>query len=99
MRPIAAIVLTVVALAAGVWYLLTPADAAATVRARLLAFSEVVNSNTVDGQDPAVHSAQLSVFFTEDVEVDLGRGAVPILGRDTVLGMAERLQPARRHSG
>ncbi len=93
MRAIAAIVLTVVALAAGAWYLLTPADPGAMVRARLLAFSEVVNSSTVDGQDAVVHSAQLSVFFTEDVEVDLGHGAVPILGRDTVLGMAGRLQP------
>lgn len=93
MRPIAAIVLIVVALAAGAWYLLTPNDAGATVRARLLAFSEVVNSSTVDGQDPVVYGARLSVFFTEDVVVDLGHGAMPILGRATVLDMAVRLQP------
>ena len=72
MRRIAAIVLTVVALAAGAWYLLAPADAGATVRARLQAFSDVVNSSTVDGLGPEVHSAQLGVFFTEDVDVDLG---------------------------
>jgi SnoaL-like domain len=93
MRLMAAIVLTVVALAAGAWYLLTPADAGAMVRARLLAFSDVVNRSAVDGQSPDAHGAQLAAFFAEDVEVDLGQGAAPIHGRDTVIGMAGRLQP------
>jgi hypothetical protein len=93
MRRVAAIVLTVVALALGAWYLLTPADAGAMVRARLQAFSDVVNRSTVDGQGPEVHGAQLGAFFAEDVDVDLGHSAAPIRGRDTVIGMAERLQP------
>jgi autotransporter translocation and assembly factor TamB len=93
MRLVAAIVLAVVALAAGAWYLLTPADRGAMVRARLLAFSDVVNSSAVDGQGPDVHAAQLAAFFAEDVHVALGQGAVPIVGRDTVIGMAVRLQP------
>ena len=36
---------------------------------------------------------QLGAFFAEDVDVDLGQGAAPIRGRETVVGMAERLQP------
>jgi hypothetical protein len=38
-------------------------------------------------------AAQLSMYLTEDIEVDLGQGAVPIRGRATIVGMAERLQP------
>jgi hypothetical protein len=93
MRRVGAIGLAVVALALGAWYLLTPADAGAMVRSRLHAFSEVVNKSTVDGQTPEVHGVQLAAFFAEDVEVDFGQGTAPIRGRDTVIGMAERLQP------
>jgi hypothetical protein len=42
---------------------------------------------------PDERSARLGAFFAEDVDVDLGRGAAPIRGRETVLGMAERLHP------
>ena len=93
MRPIAAIVSVVVALALGAWFLLAPADDGAMVRARLQALSDMVNRSTVDGLGPQARSAQLGAFFAEDVDVDLGHGAAPIRGRDTVIGMAERLQP------
>ena len=93
MARIAAIVLTVVAIAAGAWYVLAPADSGAAVRARLRAFSDIVNRSTVDGLTPEARSAQLGAFFTEDVDVDFGQGAAPIRGRDTVIGIAERLQP------
>ena len=42
---------------------------------------------------PAARAAQLGVFFTDDIEVELGQGAAPIKGRETILGMAARLQP------
>ena len=93
MRRVAAIGLTVVALGLAAWYLLARADAGAMVTSRLHAFAEVVNNSTVDGQSPEVHGAQLAAFFAEDVEVDFGQGTPPIRGRDTVIGMAERLQP------
>jgi SnoaL-like protein len=93
MRRVAAIGVTVAALALGAWYLLKPADPEAMVRSRLHAFSEVVNDSTVDGKSPEVHGAQLAAFFAEDVEVDFGQGTAPIQGRDTVIGMAGRLQP------
>ena len=93
MQRIAAIVLVVVGIAAGAWFLLAPADEGAAVRTRLQALAEMVNRSTVDGLGPEARSAQLGAFFAEDVDVDLGRGAAPIHGRDTVIGMAERLQP------
>jgi SnoaL-like domain len=93
MRRIAAIVLAVVGVAVGAWFLLSPADPGAAVRARLQALAEMVNRSTVDGLGPEARSAQLGAFFAEDVDIDLGRGAAPIHGRDTVIGMAERLQP------
>lgn len=88
-----AVVLAVAALAAGAWFVLAPSDERAVVRARLVAFSEAVNGGTVDGLGLAARSAQLAAFFAADVEVDLGKSAAPINGRDTVMGMAERLQP------
>jgi hypothetical protein len=93
MRSIAAIVGTVVAVAVAAWFLLSPADAGKGVKARLQSFSELVNRSTVDGQGPEARASQLGAFFTEDVDVDLGQGAAPIRGRQTVIGMAERLQP------
>ena len=93
MQRIAAIVLTVVGVAAGAWFLLSPADSGAAVRARLRALADLVNRSTVDGMGPEARGVQLGAFFAEDVDVDLGRGAAPIHGRDTVIGMAERLQP------
>lgn len=93
MQRIAAIVLAVVGIAAGAWFLLSPADSGAAVRARLQALADMVNKSTVDGLGPEARGVQLGTFFAEDVDVDLGRGAAPIHGRDTVIGMAERLQP------
>ena len=93
MRRNAAIVLAVAALAAAAWYFLVPAGSSASVRARLQALSDLINSSTVDGQGPEARGAQLGAFFTEDVDVDFGQGAAPIRGRDTLIGMAGRLQP------
>jgi Domain of unknown function (DUF4440) len=93
MSRIVAIVVTVVTLVGGAYYLLAPGDPGAPVRARLQALSEMVNRSTVDGLGPEARSQQLGTFFSEDVDVDLGRGAAPIKGRDTVIGMAQRLQP------
>jgi hypothetical protein len=93
MRRTAVIVLTVAALALAGWYLLVPASGRANVRARLHALSAMINSSTVDGLGPEARAAQLGAFFTDDVDVDLGGGAAPIRGRETLIGMAGRLQP------
>ena len=93
MQRIAAIVLAVVGLAIGAWFLLSPDGEGAAVRTRLQALADMVNRSTVDGLGPEARGAQLGAFFTEDVDVDLGKSAAPIHGRDTVIGMADRLQP------
>jgi hypothetical protein len=93
MGRIAVIVLTVVVLAAAAYHVLAPADPTAGVRARLQAFAQMVNNSTIDGLGPEARAAQLGTFFTADVDVNLGQGTAPIRGRDTVIGMAERLQP------
>jgi hypothetical protein len=93
MRQVALIAAVVVALAAGFWFFYAPADTASAVKERLQSLSEMVNRSTVDGLGPEARAAQLGAFFTDDVDVDLGRGAAPIRGRDTVVGMAARLQP------
>jgi hypothetical protein len=59
----------------------------------LQAFSAEVNKSTVDGSGTVARAVQLASFFTDDIEVELGKGAPPIRGRETVIGMAERLQP------
>ena len=93
MRRNAVIVLTVAALGIASWYLLVPGGGSANVRARLQALSDMINSSTVDGLGPEARAAQLGAFFTDDVDVDLGGGAAPIRGRETLIGMAGRLQP------
>jgi SnoaL-like protein len=83
----------VIALVVGVWYLLQGRDETRDVRSLLDDLSASVNSSTTDGRGPEARAAQLGAFFTEDVEIDLGRGAAPIRGRAMVISMAERLQP------
>ena len=41
----------------------------------------------------AARAAGLGSYLTHDVEVDFGAGAAPIRGRETIVGMADRLQP------
>ena len=53
-----------------------------------------VNASTKDGAGTARASRQIGTYFTEDAVVDLGGGAAPIHGRETLTGMAARsLQP------
>jgi hypothetical protein len=83
----------VIAVVAGIWYLSQAADETRDVRRRLDELSASINASTTDGRGPAARGAQLGTFFTDDVEIDLGRGATPIRGRATLISMAERLQP------
>jgi len=83
----------VVLLVAGVWYFSQANDETADIRRRLQALCDDVNSSTTDGRGPEARAAQLGMFFTDDVDVDLGKGAMPIQGRPTIVAMAARLQP------
>jgi hypothetical protein len=63
------------------------------VRQRLDALAGEFNSATTDGLGVAMRAARLAQYFTDDVVVDLGQGSPPIQGRETLIGMASRLQP------
>ena len=62
------------------------------IRDRLDALVAEVNEGASDGLGLVARAARIGSFFTEDVALDLGEGA-PIRGRETVIGMAARLQP------
>jgi hypothetical protein len=63
------------------------------IRSRLDALRNEVNTSTKDGIGVALHAAQIGGYFTEDAIVELGEGAAPITGRETIMGMVARLQP------
>ena len=63
------------------------------IRSRLDSLRTEVNTSTKDGIGVAVHAAQIGGYFTEDAVVELGDGAAPIKGRETLIGMVARLQP------
>lgn len=77
----------------GAWYLSRPAGEEQPIRQRLEALAEAINRSTVDGAGLQARARELAGYFTDDVEVELGGGSAPIRGRDTLIGMAERLQP------
>ena len=63
------------------------------IRSRLDTLRNEVNTSTKDGIGVALHAAQIGSYFTEDSVVELGEGAAPIKGRETLMGMVARLQP------
>jgi hypothetical protein len=63
------------------------------IRGRIEALRDEVNASTKDGFGTAARATQIGTYFTEDAVVDLGGGAVPIRGRETLMGMAARLRP------
>jgi hypothetical protein len=63
------------------------------IRSRLDALRNEVNTSTKDGIGVALHAAQIGGYFTNDAVVELGEGAAPIKGRETIMGMVARLQP------
>jgi hypothetical protein len=63
------------------------------IRRQLLSFASDFNETTTAGLGTVAHAAKLSSYFTDDIIVDLGKGTPPIQGRETLIGMAMRLQP------
>lgn len=91
-RKLALVVAVVLGFGVAGWFLVGPAEEGAAVRARLREFSDEVNRSPSDG-NPYARAARIGSFFTDDVDIDLGQGTAPIKGRETIVGMAERLQP------
>lgn len=91
-RPAVAVALTALALAAGYLWLAPSAEERA-IRGRLEDLAATFNAGSTDGLGALTHAARLGGFFTEDIVVELGRASMPIEGRETLMGMAARLQP------
>jgi hypothetical protein len=87
-----AIAAAVLAAAAWMWWsAATPAER--EIRRRLDALAGEFNAGPQEGLAAIARAARLGQYFTEDVVVDLGGGSAPIAGRETLIGMAMRLQP------
>lgn len=65
----------------------------AAVRARLAALVSEVNAPAQEGLGGMARAASIGAYFTDDVQIEMGRGTSPIEGRPMLIGMAARLQP------
>lgn len=63
------------------------------ILARLGALRNDINASATDGLGTVAHAARIGSYFSDDVVIELGEGASAIRGRDTLIGIAARLQP------
>ena len=63
------------------------------IGARIEALRNDINTSTSDGLGAVAHATQIGSYFTENMIIELGEGTSPIQGRDTLIGIAARLQP------
>lgn len=84
---IAAIVL------AGAWWWRSGSPAEREIRAMFARFATEFNAGTTDGIGLLARATHIGEYFTPDVVIELGQGSPPIHGRETLMGMASRLQP------
>jgi hypothetical protein len=88
----AAGVVVLVAAAVFAWHRSSSSDERA-IRDRLESLRTEVNASTADGPGTLTRAVQIGSYFTENAVVDLGKGTASINGRETLMGMAARLQP------
>ena len=77
----------------GLWWWKGGSSAEREVRALFDGFAREFNSGTTDGIGLLARAAHIGENFTPDVVIELGHGSPPIQGRETLMGMASRLQP------
>jgi hypothetical protein len=84
-----------VGLVAGValWWWRSGSGAEREIRAVFAGFVTEFNSGAKDGLGLIARVAHIGESFTPDVVIEFGQGSPPIHGRDTLMGMASRLQP------
>jgi hypothetical protein len=88
-----AFLLVLLAVAAGLSAWTRAMSEKTAVERRLEALAAEVNESTADGAGLAARAELLGTYFTDDVVIELGRGAAAIHRRATVMDMAFRLQP------
>jgi len=89
----AAVAIAAVFAAATLAWMLWPEGDESAIRRRLHELTAEANESARDGLGTVAKAARIGGYFTDDVVVDLGKGTALISGRDTVIGMAARLQP------
>ena len=82
-----------VALLAPLAWVFWPEGDERAIKRRLNELVEEANESSGEGLALVARAAQLGSYFTSDVVVDLGSGT-PIGGRETLVGLASRFQPA-----
>jgi hypothetical protein len=78
---------------AAFWWWRGGSPAERDIRAMFTAFATEFNAGTTDGIGLLARAAHIGEHFTPDVVIELGQGSPPIHGRETLMGMASRLQP------
>jgi hypothetical protein len=86
------VVAVLIAAGAWVWLRWAPTPERA-IQQRLRAFATELNSSTTDGLGSVARAARVGQYFTREVVIEFGGGSPPIHGRETLIGMAARLQP------
>src|SRR5215217_4635535 len=92
-RTLGALVAVVVVAAGVYWWRTSASPDEREIRRLFKDFAAELNAGTTTGFGTAAHIARLSEFFAPDLVVELGQGSPPIQGRDTLMGMVDRLQP------
>ena len=87
------LILVLVAALAALWWWKTSPSQEREVRALFDSFAREFNSGTRDGLGLLARAAHIGEYFTPDVVIELGQGSPPLQGRETLMGMASRLQP------
>jgi hypothetical protein len=82
-------VIAVVAIAWALW----PESDDRAIKRRLNALAADANAPAAEGLGIVTKAARIGTYFTDDVLVEAGEGAAPIAGRETLVGMAARIQP------
>lgn len=85
-------VLAAIALGVWLWSTWWPSDERA-IRRRLDRLAAAFNEPAPEGLGTVTRATEIGSYFTDDVTIDLGAGSTPIQGRETVIGIAARLQP------
>ena len=79
--------------ACALWWWKGGSSAEREVRALFDGFAREFNSERPTASACSRGRPHRRAFFTPDVVIELGQGSPPIQGRETLMGMASRLQP------
>lgn len=90
-RTVLLIAVVAVAVCIWVWRAWWPNDER-QIRRRLNSFAADFNESTTDGLGMVARAAKIGSYFTDDIVVEFGQGTPPVHGRETLMGMATRLQ-------